>query len=268
MKKWNKRAVPMLLSMIMALALLPVTAHAAEVDSKENPELAAAAERLAAAQENYDYWVGCKESVDQGVEEAKAEIAYWEEQVKASEAERKAAQEQMRVYAAEKRKLQQKVRALNSSVSSLTRELNKKQLSQQEMERYEVLTAQLAELERMIAENPDAVEEIAALSSEVKANSAELSKLMGKKVAADAITQQLADCQTQLAQAQAELDAVVEAESALRTAATDKANEVKQGLASAKGKLKELGNYKTIQQNVWNAKLELIAAQAAYDALQ
>lgn len=133
---------------------------------------------------------------------------------------------------------------------------------------YVLLTSQLSELDRMIAENPEAVEEIAALAAEVDANNAELGKLMGKKAAADAIAEQLNDCQSQLAETQAQLDAVAEAADTLLTAATDKVTAARQELTNAMQKLSALGDYDVILQNILNAKKELFAAQANYDALK
>lgn len=268
MESLKKRGVSAALSFVMAFAMLPATALAAENAPEENPELAAAEERLAEAQKNYDDLVSRKAALDQGAAEAEAEIAYWKEQVEASEAERKEAMDQLKAYSTEKRTLQQKARALNSQASSLTRSLGKRQLTEQETARYEELTAQLVELDRLIAETPDAVDEIAALAGEVKANSAELSKLMEKKLAADAISTQLDTCRAQQAEVQERLDEIAAAENALRTSADEQVAAAKAGLAEAKRKLSALDGYGDIVKQIWDAKVELAKAQAAYDALK
>lgn len=252
MESLKKRGVAAVLSFVMAFAMLPATALAAENAPEENPELAAAEERLAEAQKNYDDLVSRKAALDQG----------------ASEAERKEAMDQLKAYSTEKRTLQQKARALNSQASSLTRSLSKRQLTEQETARYEELTAQLVELDRLIAETPDAVDEIAALAGEVKANSAELSKLMEKKLAADAISTQLDTCRAQQAEVQERLDEIAAAENALRTSADEQVAAAKAGLAEAKRKLSALDGYGDIVKQIWDAKVELAKAQAAYDALK
>ena len=148
MKKWNRRV---LLALVMMFVLLPAAAWAADAEETVSPELAAAGERLATAQAEYDHWANIKDEMDATNAAAQEAITYWTEQVKVAEVERKDAQAMLRTCTTEKKDLQAQLRALTSEENTLSRQLKLKKLSDAELTRYEEMNAQVAQMDELSA---------------------------------------------------------------------------------------------------------------------